>query len=74
MACASSRRSSSVFMVTNLRTKRFKEAATMAKPNRMNIKANITYSGLLLRALSFCKATMSPKPVINKAKQNKHNK
>ncbi|KNC29752.1 hypothetical protein FF38_05245 [Lucilia cuprina] len=74
IAWASSRRSSSVFMVTNLRTKRFKEAATMAKPNNMNIKANITYSGLLLRALSFCKATMSPKPAMRTKNPKKKRK
>lgn len=62
IACASSRLSSSVFIVTNLRTNKFNDAATIAKPNRININANITYSGFLFSALSFCKATMSPNP------------
>jgi len=62
MAWASSRRSSSVFIVTNLSTNKFSEAATMARPNSINISANITYSGFLFSALSRCRATMSPKP------------
>lgn len=65
MAWASSRLSSSVFIVTNLSTNKFSEAATIASPNSMNISANITYSGFLFSALSFCKATISPKPEIN---------
>lgn len=31
--------------------------------NSYNINANITYSGFLFNALSFCNATISPKPV-----------
>lgn len=65
MAWASSRLSSSVFIVTNLSTNKFSEAATIASPNSMNISANITYSGFLFSALSFCKATISPKPEMN---------
>ena len=57
MAWASSRLSSSVFMVTNLNTRRFNEAATIASPKSMKMRANITYSGLSLRALSFWRAT-----------------
>lgn len=57
MAWASSLLSSSVFIVTNRNTSRFKEAATMAKPNRIKISENITYSGFWLKALSFCNAT-----------------
>lgn len=65
-ASASSRLSSSVFIVTNLKTSKLSEAATIAKPKRINIRANITYSGLLSSALSFCSATMSPKPIVVK--------
>lgn len=63
-ASASSRLSSSVFIVTNLSTNKLSEAATIAKPKRMNMRANITYSGFLLSALSFCSATISPKPIV----------
>lgn len=64
MAWASSRRSSSVFIVTNLSTSKFNDAATIASPNNIKISANMTYSGFLFSALSFCSATISPKPAI----------
>lgn len=73
IACASSRLSSSVFIVTNLRTNKFNDAATIAKPNRINISANITYSGFLFSALSFCKATMSPNPAANERRKENTN-
>lgn len=66
IAWASSRLSSSVFMVTKRRTSKLSEAATIASPNRMNTKANITYSGRLFSELSFCNATMSPNPIVVK--------
>lgn len=59
-ASASSLRSSSVFIVTNLSTNRSSDAATTARPNRMNINVNATYSSLSFNVLFFCNATMSP--------------
>lgn len=56
-ASASSRRSSTVFMVRNRRTRRFMPAETTDRPNRMNTRLKATYSGLLWRALSFWRAT-----------------
>lgn len=64
IAWASSLLSSSVFIVTKRRTRRFKEAATIARPKRIKTRANRTYSGRLLSELSFCSATMSPNPIV----------
>ena len=60
IAWALSLRLSSVFIVTNLSTNDF----------NIKINANITYSGFVLSALSFCSATMFPNPVKNLIFQN----
>ena len=63
---SSSSSSSSNDKIMNLKTSKLIEEDKEANPNSRNMKEHATYPGRNCRALLFCNATKSPKPIVDK--------